>query len=135
MKHAPVQEPPSHPRAFIYQLVYLRINDLNGHPLGERCHTALIFAIDPYARRSLLRDSYTHRDLPAPCGYQTRDSQTILAIPNQGIPGCRPERPPSSQNENSLEQAGLARGIFSENQIATGGFQSDLRQTPNIFRG
>src|SRR5512135_1873640 len=67
---------------------------------------------------SILAKSQAQRARRAFCPDARRQLEGGRSIANQRLGPCCPKRSSSPQNENRLEQAGLARGVFTADQIA-----------------
>ena len=117
VEHTPIEVTAALLRPLLDQSMHLRVDRLHRQDrreLGE--------AADPLSRRARLETltAVTDPDWPQTlAGLEaTGQQQLLLALANQGLVARRAERAATAQEENRLEQAGLAGGVGSADQVA-----------------
>ena len=119
VEHAPVQKPAPTARAFLEKLVDFRIDDLRRELLGQVGDTCRNGAAHMPLGAAPGR-AHTQRHDAGNTDRAAGQHEGILAVADQGLAPTATEGAPAAQEKRGLEQAGLARGIRSNEEICAG---------------
>ncbi len=117
MEHSPIQEPSSLAWSALHQLMTAGIERMNGQDFGQHGHPRRILAIDPLGQVA------SGKGHPQPPLTDTRmnlaiNGEPILAALHQTTRLPRPKRPAAPEQEDALEDTGLASPVRTEDEVA-----------------